>query len=109
MAAPHYAYNAMKIPGLGGIITIRGDPDHAVECETSGSRIADAVIAEEAEHSKETAQLVTDPNKITVLKMPNLTSSTVATSEPAKDTQRVDFVEGDPSNQAAIGPSPSTA
>src|SRR4051812_41310490 len=27
MAAPHYAYNVMKLPGPCGLITINGDPD----------------------------------------------------------------------------------
>ncbi|XP_051190522.1 uncharacterized protein [Lolium perenne] len=31
MAAPHYAYNMMKIPGPRGIITVRGDPEMALE------------------------------------------------------------------------------
>ena len=108
MAAPHYAYNATKIPGPGGIITIRGDPDLAVECETSGSRMADAVIAKQVELSKEMAQLITDHNSNTASKKPNLTTSPLAISEPTKDTQRVDSAKGDPINQAANGTNPPT-
>ena len=87
MATPHYAYNAMEIPGPGGIITIRGDPDLAVECETTGSRMADAVIAE---LSTETAQLSTDPNDSTFLKRPNLNGSEPTMSDLAADAQQVD-------------------
>ena len=53
MTAPHYAYNAMKIPGPGGIITVKGDPDLAVQCESVDSILADAVIAAEMDHSKD--------------------------------------------------------
>ena len=110
MAAPHYAYNAMKIPGPGDIITIRGDPDLAVECETAGSRMADAVIAE---LSTETAQLLTDPNDSTFRKRQNLNGSEPTTSDLVADTQHVDSTRDAPrveSNiQVANGPSLPTA
>src|SRR3954469_6147267 len=56
MAAPHYAYNAMKLPGPCGVITINGDPDMAAECEAKGAELADAVIAAEANHADELAK-----------------------------------------------------
>ena len=106
MVAPHYAYNAIKIPGPGGIITVRGDPDLAVECEAAGSRMADAVIAE---LSAEAAQLLTDANDGTFLKRPNLNGSELTTSDLVADAQRVDPTRDAPrveSNiQAANGPS----
>ena len=100
MAVPYYAYNAMKISEPGGIITVRGDPDLAVECETVGSQLADAVIAQEMDHSKELSQYVTDPNDNTILKKPNADSSTLLASEPTKVTKRINLVEGDSSKQA---------
>ncbi|KAK1663288.1 hypothetical protein QYE76_051447 [Lolium multiflorum] len=51
MAAPHYAYNMMKMPGPRGIITVHGDPEMAVECEDNGAKLADAVIAEEHDNT----------------------------------------------------------
>src|SRR3954467_10371542 len=56
MAAPHYAYNAMKLPGPCGVIAIKGDPDMAAEYEAKGAKLADAVIAAEANHADELAK-----------------------------------------------------
>ena len=95
----------MKIPGPGDIITVRGDPDLAVECETSDSRMVDAIIAE---LSNETVQLLTDPNDSTFLKRPNLNGSEPTTSELVADAQRVDSTRDAPrvdsDNQATTGP-----
>ena len=38
MAAPHYAYNMLKIPGPSGIITVCGDPDMDLECEHTSAK-----------------------------------------------------------------------
>ena len=94
----------MKIPGPSGIITVRSDPNLAIECKSSGSQ-----IAEEMDHSKELAQYVTDLNDNTILKKPNSDSSALPTFEPAKDTKRVDLVEGDYNKQATIGSNLPTA
>ena len=59
MAVPHYAYNAMKIPGPASIITVRDDPDLAIECEDTSTAMADAVIMEEMDHSQELAKYAT--------------------------------------------------
>src|SRR3954466_7497938 len=55
MAAPHYAYNTMKLPGPRGVITIHGDPDMAAKCEAKGVELVGAVIAAEANHADELA------------------------------------------------------
>nr|XP_051215918.1 uncharacterized protein LOC127333572 [Lolium perenne] len=57
MAAPHYAYNMMKIPGPRGIITVHGDPEMALECKDSSAKLADAVIADEHDNTAEHANL----------------------------------------------------
>ena len=103
MVTPHYVYNAMKLPGPGGFITIKGDPNLAVECESANSILAEAVIAAEMDHSKELAQYATDPNDNTILKNPTSDSTPPLTFEPTEDTKRVDLVEGDSSKQAVIG------
>ncbi|XP_051213036.1 uncharacterized protein [Lolium perenne] len=56
MVAPHYAYNMMKMPGPRGVITVRGDPEMALECEDSSAKLADAVIAEEHDNIVELAK-----------------------------------------------------
>src|SRR4051812_18912665 len=73
MAAPHYAYNAMKLPGPCGIITVHGDPDMAAECEAKGAELADAVIAAETNHADELAKYASRVNNDdpTILKKPN--------------------------------------
>ena len=103
MATPHYAYNAMKLPGPSGIITIHGDPNIAVNCESAGSELADAVIAAEMDHSKELAQYATDPNDNSILKKPTSDCAPPLTFEPTMDTKRVDLIDGDSSKQAVIG------
>jgi hypothetical protein len=42
MVAPHYAYNMIKMSGPRGGITVRGDPEMALECEDNGAKLADA-------------------------------------------------------------------
>ena len=44
MAHPCYIYNMMKIPGPKGVITIRGDPKKARECEDGNAAFAEAVL-----------------------------------------------------------------
>ena len=109
MVVPHYAYNAMKIPGPAGIFIVRGDPKLAIECETSGSQIADVVIVKEMDHSKEVAQYVIDPYDNTILKNPYSDSSALPTFESSKDMRPVDLVEGDSSKQAIVGSNLSPA
>ena len=99
----------MKIPKPRAIITVCGDPNLAIECETSDSLIANAVIAEEMDHSKELAKYATDPNDNTIPKKANSDSSALPTFKPTKDTKRVDLVEGDSSKQATIGSNLPTA
>jgi hypothetical protein len=60
MAAPHYAYNIMKMPGPRGIITVHGDPEMELECEDKDAKIADAVIAEERDTAVVCASYPTD-------------------------------------------------
>ncbi|XP_020164949.1 uncharacterized protein [Aegilops tauschii subsp. strangulata] len=48
MAAPHYAYVKMKLPGPKGLITITGDYRKSLECARDGAKLAESlVIAEE--------------------------------------------------------------
>jgi hypothetical protein len=48
MAAPHYAYNIMKMSGPRGVITIRGSPEMVLECEDNNTKIANAIITTNA-------------------------------------------------------------
>ena len=104
MAAPHYAYNMMKMPGPNGIITIHGDPDMAVECEDNGAKMADAVIHEEMDKAGELAKYnPADPNDPTIQKKPVHEVAGQATFESATLTRNVDLIEGDSSQQVTIG------
>ncbi|XP_020148383.1 uncharacterized protein [Aegilops tauschii subsp. strangulata] len=48
MAAPHYGYLKMKMPGPKGIITIAGDYQKSLTCAAASSQLAESlVIAEE--------------------------------------------------------------
>ena len=95
----------MKIPGPRGLIIVHGDPDAALACEDEGARLADAVIASEVDTAAELAKLSdgVDHNDPSILKKPTRTNPSVTTFEASKDTTKIDLVEGDSSQQVAIG------
>nr|XP_051229428.1 uncharacterized protein LOC127347258 [Lolium perenne] len=97
MAAPHYTYNMMKMPGPRGIITVHGDPAMALECEDNSAKLADAVIAEEVDNNAELAKYPVDSNDPTILEKPTELDSPAATFKPTTDTRQVDLVENDSS------------
>ena len=103
MAVPHYAYNMMKMPGPRGVITVRGDPEMALECEDNSAKLADAVIAEERDNATELAKYPTNTNDPAILEKPTELHSSSLTFQAATDTRRVDLVEGDSSRQITIG------
>jgi hypothetical protein len=87
MATPHYTYNMMKMPGPRGIITVRGDPDLALECEDNDAKLADAVIAAERDNTAELAKYPVDHNDPAILEKPNELDSSAATFKPTTDTR----------------------
>jgi hypothetical protein len=97
MATPHYAYNVMKMSGPRGIITVRGDPEMALECEDSGAKLVDAVIASERDNTAELAKYPIDRNDPAILEKPTELDSSSPTFQPTTETHRVDLVENDPS------------
>ncbi|KAK1665954.1 hypothetical protein QYE76_054113 [Lolium multiflorum] len=103
MAAPHYAYNMMKMPGPRGIITVHGDPAMALECEDDSAKLADAVITEELDNNAELAKYPVDSNDPAILEKPTELDSPAATFKPTTDTRQVDLVENDSSRQVTIG------
>ena len=111
MAAPHYAYNAMKLPGPCGVITINGDPDMAAECEAKGAELADAVIAAEANHADELAKYASGVNNDdpTILKKPNSEGANTSAFEATMHTRTVELVPGDSSQTVTIGTGMSPA
>ena len=111
MAAPHYAYNAMKLPGPCGVITINGDPDMAAECEAKGAELADAVITAEANHADELAKYASGVNNDdpTILKKPNSEGANTSTFEATTHTRTVELVPGDSSQTVTIGTGMSPA
>src|SRR4051812_7056930 len=111
MAAPHYAYNAMKLPGPCGIITVHGDPDMAAECGAKGAELADAVIAAEANHAEELAKYASgvNDNDPTILKKPNSEGGSSTAFESMSHTRTVELVPGDSSQTVTIGTGMSPA
>jgi hypothetical protein len=103
MATPHYAYNMMRLPGPHNVITVRGDPDLALECVDNSAKLADAVIAAECDNTAELAKYPVDHNDPAILEKPTELDSSAATFQPTTDTHRVDLVEGDSSRQVIIG------
>src|SRR4051812_17285845 len=111
MAAPHYTYKAMKIPGSCGIITVHGDPDMAAECEAKGAELADTVIAAEANHAEELAKYASEVNKDnpTIIKKPNSEGGNSIAFEATTHTRTVEMVPGDSSQTVTIGTGMSPA
>ena len=105
MAAPHYAYKTMKLPGPCGIITIHGDPDMAAECEAKGAELADAVIAAEANHAEELTKYASRVNNDdpSILKQPNSEGGSSTAFEATTHTRTVELVPGDSSQTVTIG------
>src|SRR3954463_3950270 len=105
MASTYYAYNIMKITGPNGPISIHGDPAMALECESEGGRMADAIIAEE-ENKKEALAKYTsgvDSNDPSVLKKPTTPSSAPATFEAQASTRCIELNDGDSSHCVVVG------
>jgi hypothetical protein len=45
MAIPHYAFLVLKMPGLRGVISIRGDIKRAFDCDRESCETADRLLA----------------------------------------------------------------
>jgi hypothetical protein len=45
MAIPHYAFLVLKMPGLHGVISIRGDIKRAFDCDRESCETADRLLA----------------------------------------------------------------
>ena len=110
MAVSHYAYNMLKIPGPGGVITIHGDPDMALECEENGAKMADAVIAEETDKEHELSKFKpVDPNDPAILKKPLTEAIGQAAFGSTSITRQIDLTPGDSSQQVTVGANLSPA
>src|SRR4051812_36847097 len=100
MAAPHYAYNAMKLPGPRGVITINGDPDMATECEAKGAELTDELAKYASGVNND------DP---TILNKPNSEGANTSAFEATTHTRTVELVLGDSSQTVTIGTGMSPA
>ena len=65
MAVPNYTYLKLKMPGLGGVITIDTSFQRAYECEVECCNHATVIIASEelAALRKEVAEEAPDPKR----------------------------------------------
>ena len=97
MARPCYIYNMMKIPGPNGVITIRGDPKKARECDDGNVAFAEAVL-----HAKEYQEIkkTIDPSEMPATKEVTELNPEFKTSEETKKTLLKD---DDPSKVTQIG------
>ena len=77
MARPCYIYNLLKLPGLEGIITVRGNPKKARECEEGAAAFAEAMLhAEEYQEIKEAMS----PSEMPATEVDQRTSTGVASA-----------------------------
>lgn len=105
MAAPHYAYNLLKMPGPRGNITVRGDAKLALECEHESGKMADAAIGAEEDKADALAKYTNgvDSDDPTILKKPTASSLASPSFEASANTRNFDLTLGDSSKQVIIG------
>jgi hypothetical protein len=87
----------MKMPGPTSVINIYGDPNLAFECECTGSKMADAIIAPEENKEEALDKYITvvDSNGLSILKKPTMPSSALATPATTTPTRNVNPAPGD--------------
>ncbi len=98
MARPCYIYNMMKILGPNGVITIKGDPKKARECEDGNAAFAEAVLhAQEYQEIKKSI----DPSEMPA------TKKEVTKPNPefkaSEETKKTSLKDDDPSKVTQIG------
>nr|XP_040258264.1 uncharacterized protein LOC120975660 [Aegilops tauschii subsp. strangulata] len=100
MAHPCYVYLQLKMLGPQGTITVHGNRKLALECEEGDTAYAEsACAAEEVKYYKNNV----DPADMTPLKKPTTETEPPLKFKSAKDTQQVDFIPGDSSQQFTLG------
>jgi len=100
MARPCYVYLQLKMLGPEGTIIVHGNRKLALECEEGDAAYAESACdMEELKYYKDNV----DPADMTPLKKPTTEKDPLLKFKSAKDTQQVDFVSGDSSQQFAIG------
>ena len=98
MARPCYIYNLLKLPGLEGIITVRGNLKKARECEEGAAAFAEAMLhAEEYQEIKEAMS----PSEMPATKSDVLKPS--PQFKASEETKKISLDESDPSKVTSIG------
>ena len=98
MARPCYVYLKINMPGPFGPITVDGRQYMATECDEQHIKFINSACAKE---DLSAYQEKVDPIDSTILKKP--TPDNNPKFQPAQDTNKVDFVPGDATQQFIIG------
>jgi hypothetical protein len=100
MAIPHYAFLVLKMPGLRGVISIRGDIKRAFDCDRESCETADRLLASiELQELKQALAESPPPNLVM------LVAKTSKTSIQLEDTlsNTILFSMKEPSKVAHVG------
>jgi hypothetical protein len=101
MAAPHYAYLKMKMPGPKGIITIAGDYKKSLECAAAGSQLAESLVIAEEKCLLERA--VAMAGEQPAVPSDPKAAEGEASFQPAKETKKIILDPAHPKQFAVVG------
>jgi hypothetical protein len=96
MAAPHYTYKKMKMPGHAESSPFAATWKWPWSARIPyGANIANVIITDECNNTAELAKYPTDNNDPTILEKPTDLHSSSPTFQASTDTRRVNLVDGD--------------
>src|SRR5438128_1054577 len=98
MAVPHYTYMMLKLPGLNGIITMRGDVRRSYSCDQESCTLAENVQARaERDSIRLTAATLQHEGEVPTKKAakPGISAD--------QDIKRIMLDSSDPTKMALIG------
>jgi hypothetical protein len=101
MAVPHYVYLLLKMPGRGGVLTLRGDFKKSYDCNQAAIQYASTSRRPEASAEVLAAAQCLPPDELEIPSRKSSQSSINAANEVALKT--IQLQEGDASKTTIIG------
>jgi hypothetical protein len=101
MAVPHYVYLLLKMPGLSGVLTLRGDLKKSYDCNQEAIRYASTTRVQDASGEVLAAAQQLSQSGLEIPSKKASKSSIQSTGDVALKT--IQLREGDPSKTAFIG------
>jgi hypothetical protein len=101
MAVPHYVYLLLKMPGLGGVLTLRGDLKKSYDCNQEAIQYASTTRVPDASGEVLTAAQQLSQSRLEIPSKKASKSSNQSTDDVA--LKAIQLMEGDSSKTAVIG------